>query len=126
MLVNVALDYASIAIMRGPHLIFFRNRGAETDGTLPDLVHQTAMYYEDRLSGAGFRRVMLCGASSVGSRQADVEQIRRSLEERLSTVVETVDPREAAALTDRIGAGPALLDTLAPLVGVLLRGRVAA
>jgi len=37
--------------------------------------------------------------------------------------VETVDPRAAAALTDRIAAAPALLDTLAPLVGLLLRDR---
>jgi hypothetical protein len=35
--------------------------------------------------------------------------------------VETVDPRTAAALTDRIVAAPALLDTLTPLVGLLLR-----
>ena len=32
-----------------------------------------------------------------------------------------MDPRTAAALTDRIVAAPALLDALAPLVGLLLR-----
>jgi hypothetical protein len=32
-----------------------------------------------------------------------------------------VDPRAAATLTDRIIAAPALLDALAPLVGLLLR-----
>ena len=62
LLVNVATDYASIAILRGPQLIFFRNRTSDTDGTLADLVHQTAMYYEDRLNGAGFARVILAGA----------------------------------------------------------------
>ena len=124
LLVNVAPDYATIAILRGPHLIFFRNRSAEANGTLTDLVHQTAMYYEDRLSGAGFTRVMLAGAAGSDLRHAaDVEQVRRSLEERLSTPVETVDARAAAALSDRISADPALLDTLAPLVGVLLRGQ---
>ena len=124
LLVNVAPDYASIAILRGEHLIFFRNRSAETEGTLADLVHQTAMYYEDRLEGAGFGRVLLAGAAAAGARQAgDVEQLRRSLQERLATPVETVDPRAAAGLTDRIAAAPALLDTLAPLVGLLLRGR---
>jgi hypothetical protein len=124
LLVNVAPDYVSLAILRGPHLIFFRNRVAETDGTLADLVHQTAMYYEDRLSGAGFVRVLLAGASSGGDRHlGEVELVRRSLEERLKTTVDTVDPRTAVTLTDRISAGPALLDTLAPLVGILLRGR---
>jgi len=120
LLVNVSADCASIAIVGGEHLIFFRNRSSETDGTLADLVHQTAMYYEDRLKGAGFSRILMAGA---GQQAADVDQMRRSLEERLTTPVEMVDPRPAAALTDRITAAPALLDTLAPLVGLLLRER---
>ena len=127
LLVNVAADYVSIALLRGPHLIFFRNRAAESEGTLPDLVHQTAMYYEDRLQGVGLSRVVLAGAAENGARQAgDVDQLRRSLEDRLRTPVENVDPRPAAALTDRITAAPALLDTLSPLVGLLLRHREAA
>jgi len=124
LLVNVAADSASIALQRGPHLIFFRNRASDTEGTLADLVHQTAMYYEDRLKGAGFGRVILAGAASASVQQTgDLDDVRRSLEERLATTVETVDPRTAAALTDRITAAPALLDTLAPLVGLLLRDR---
>ncbi|MBI3402759.1 MAG: pilus assembly protein PilM [Acidobacteria bacterium] len=124
LLVNVAADYASIALMRGSDLIFFRNRVSDADGTLADLVHQTAMYYEDRLGGTGFARVLLAGASSAGARQAgDIEQVRRSLEDRLTCPVDTVDPRAAAAIADRITASPALLDTLAPLVGLLLRDR---
>ena len=75
-----------------------------------------------RLKGAGFARVVVSGA---GARE-DIDQVRRSLEERLTTRVDTVDPRSTAALTDRITAAPSLLDTLAPLVGLLLRDRVAA
>ena len=124
LLVNIAADYASIALLRGPHLIVFRNRVADAEETLADLVHQTAMYYEDRLKGAGFARVILAGAAAAGAAQSgNIDQLRRSLEERLTTTVETVDPRTAAALTDRISAAPALLDTLAPLVGLLLRDR---
>jgi type IV pilus assembly protein PilM len=122
LLVNIAADYTSIALLRGPNLIFFRNRAAGTDGTLADLVHQSAMYYEDRLKGAGFSRVILSGASAAGAQQSsDIDELRRSLEDRLRTPVETVDPRTAAALTDRITAAPALLDALTPLVGLLLR-----
>jgi Tfp pilus assembly PilM family ATPase len=122
LLVNVAPDYVTLAILRGPHLIFFRNRAAEADGTLADLVHQTAMYYEDRLSGGGFARVLLAGAAGGGARgTGDVELVRRSLQHRLATTVDMVDPRAAVTLTDRIVAAPAFLDTLAPLVGVLLR-----
>jgi Tfp pilus assembly PilM family ATPase len=124
LLVNIAADYASIALLRGPDLIVFRNRVADAEGTLADLVHQTAMYYEDRLKGAGFARVILAGAAAASAAQSgNIDQLRRSLEERLTTTVETVDPRTAAALTDRISAAPALLDTLAPLVGLLLRDR---
>jgi type IV pilus assembly protein PilM len=121
LLVNMAADSASLAILRGPHLIFFRNRAADTEGTLADLVHQTAMYYEDRLKGGGFGRVILAGATGAG--QGEAGELRSSLEARLAASVQTIDPRTAAALTDRIVAAPALLDTLAPLVGLLLRGR---
>ena len=120
LLVNVASDYTSVAILRGSNLMFFRSRSADSEGTLADLVHQTVMYYEDWLQGAGFSRVMLSGAST---ESGDVEE---SLQLRLGTAVSTVDPREAAMLTDRITAAPALLDTLAPLVGLLVRGREAA
>ena len=58
--------------------IFFRSRGADGDGTLADLVHQTAMYYEDRLRGPGLQPGDLRARrrDGVGGR-AD---LRRSLE----------------------------------------------
>jgi type IV pilus assembly protein PilM len=124
LLVNITSSYTSIALLRGANVIFFRNRAADTEGTLADLVHQTAMYYEDRLKGAGLARVLLSGAGAAELDQTgEIDQIRRSLEERLRTAVDTVDPRAAAALTDRIIAAPALLDALTPLVGLLLRDR---
>ena len=84
------------------------------------------MYYEDRLSGGGFDRVFLAGHGAGGSGLAtEVQAARRSLEERLAMPVESVDPRQAAELTDRITAAPALLDALAPLVGLLVRGQEA-
>src|SRR4029079_17126575 len=54
LLVHVAADYTSIAILRSAELLFFRSRASsEGEGSLADLVHQTAMYYEDRLRGVG-------------------------------------------------------------------------
>jgi len=77
-----------------------------------------------RLRGDFVSRVLLAGSAGGGLRQAaDVEQARQSLEGRLTAAVETVDPRTAVTLTDRISVAPALLDTLAPLVGLLLRGQ---
>lgn len=129
LLVHVTAEYASIAIVRGGDLVFFRNRSNEGEGSLADLVHQTAMYYEDRLSGGGFARVVLAGAGllagDAGDGSQNGERVRRTLQERLGIEVEAIDPREAAGLLDRIGAGPELLDTLAPLVGLIVRERAA-
>ena len=124
LLVNVTSDYSTIAIVRGKDLIFFRNRPAEGNGNLTDLVHQTAMYYEDRLGGSGFARVIVAGQANPPSLGGDrAESLQRSLEDRLGTPVESIDPRPATGLTDRIGATPDLLDRLAAPVGVLLRER---
>jgi Tfp pilus assembly PilM family ATPase len=108
----------SIAIIRGGHVIFFRNRPEGGDDTLTDLVHQTAMYYQDRLSGRGFARVMLGGS---GRAPDALDLTRRSLEERLGTRVEPIDPTSVAALSDRISVTPDLVDVLTPLTGMLLR-----
>jgi Tfp pilus assembly PilM family ATPase len=120
LLVNVARESGTIAILRGGDLIFFRNRSSEADGSLADLVHQSAMYYEDRLGGAGFTRTVLAGAASA-LRGDEAEALRRDLEERLGARLESIDPRPVAALRDRIAASPELLDTIAAPVGLLLR-----
>jgi Tfp pilus assembly PilM family ATPase len=120
LVVHMRPDYTSLAIMRGEDMIFFRNRHEGDDESLPDLVHQTAMYYEDRLAGQGFTRVLLGGTGRV---VGAVDLARRSLEERLGVRVEPIDPTTAAGLTDRIVATPDLMDLLAPLVGMLLRTR---
>jgi type IV pilus assembly protein PilM len=123
LLVHVTPEDATVAILRAADLVFFRNRTADVEGSLADLVHQTAMYYEDRLSGRGFGRVLIAGGGSQGDR--DDDSLRRALEQRLGTRVDPVDTREAAALADRISAGTDLLDALAPLVGLIARERAA-
>ena len=123
LLVHVTDTYLTLAVVRDQALLFFRNRSEETEGSLADMIHQTAMYYEDRLHGAGFARVVIAGAARLPS---GAESVRRDLEQRLRMNVEAVDPRTAAALQDRIAASPELLDVLAPLVGMLVRERKAA
>ena len=123
LLVHVAADYSTMAVIRGSDVIFFRTRGSDKDDDLADLVHQTAMYHEDRLGGGGFARVVLAGASLRGPEVADL--LRRELEARLGTRVEALDFRNAVALRDRIVAAPELLDSLAPAIGLILRERVA-
>lgn len=127
LVVHVAADYATLAIVRdnasARDLIYFRTRQLEAAGDLADLVHQTAMYHEDRLSGGRFARVVLSGASARGGEAA--ERLRRGLEERMNVRVEALDFRGTAAMRDRISAGSDLLDALAPAVGVVLREQVA-
>ena len=123
LLINVAVDYATIAIVRGQHPVFFRSRTDHAEGSLADIVHQTAMYYEDRLKGTGLTRAVLCGAVEAAKDPAEVKGIRQSFEGRLGIKVEMADIGRLATLSDRVAAAPALLDTLAPLVGLLLRGR---
>jgi len=118
-----AADYATLAIVRDKDLIYFRTRQLESDGDLADLVHQTAMYHEDRLGGGRFARVVLSGASARGAEIG--ERLRRGLEERMNVRVEALDFRGTAAMRDRINAGSELLDALAPAVGVILREQVA-
>jgi Tfp pilus assembly PilM family ATPase len=123
LLVHVDADYSTMAVIRGSNVIFFRTRASDKDDDLADLVHQTAMYHEDRLGGGGFARVVLAGASLRGPEVADL--LRRELEARLGTRVEALDFRGAVTLRDRIAAAPELLDSLAPAIGLILRERVA-
>ena|SRR5687768_14282581 len=120
LLVHTAVDYATLVVVRDGHVIFFRNRpGDGVTDDMGDLVHQTAMYYQDRLGGSHFSRVVLSGSSSVPAGAAD--RMRMQIEERLGVRVEPLDVRDGVTLRDRISAGAELLDVLAPAVGVLLR-----
>jgi Tfp pilus assembly PilM family ATPase len=122
LLVNAAGAYVSIAILRGSHLVFFRSRTADADDSIADMVHQTAMYYEDRLEGLGFARVILRGSAT----ESGSDRIRQSLEARLSVDIQSIDPRGAVGAGESIDAPAMHLDALAPVVGLLVRGKAAA
>ena len=113
-------DYTSIAIMRGNDVIFFRTRPEGEADAFADLVHQTTMYYQDRLSGQGFGRVLVGGTGRTGT---DVEVARLDLETRLGTAVEPIDPTRLALLPDRLGNAVEGAGRVTPLVGMLLRTR---
>ena len=120
LIVHMRPEYTSIVIVRNGDVIFYRNRGEGEEDALADVVHQTTMYYQDRLAGQGFTRVLLGG---IGRTIGAVAAARRGLEERLATAVEPIDPTRTAALTDRLQATPELMAALAAPVGMLLRTR---
>ena len=120
LVVHVRPEYTSIAIVRGGDVVFFRNRPEGGDETLADLVHQTAMYYQDRLSGTGFGRVLLGGS---GQEPGAVDLARRNLQERLGTTVEPIDSSIVEGASARSGISGGAAEFLAPLAGMLLRTR---
>jgi Tfp pilus assembly PilM family ATPase len=120
LIVHMRPEATSIVIMRGGEVIFYRNRAEGDEDALTDVVHQTTMYYQDRLSGQGFTRVLLGGAGrTIGAAAV----ARHSLEERLATPVEPIDPTQDVMLGDRVQATPELMSALAPVIGMLLRTR---
>ena len=123
LLVHAVPDATTLLVVRNGQLIFYRSRASEgTLADMGDLVHQTAMYYEDRLGGGRFGRVIVSGEGVHGEAG---EQIRRQIGERLSVRVELLDVSGGVTLRDRISASPELIDALAPALGVLLRERPA-
>ena len=120
LLLHVARDDSTLAIVRGPDLIFFRNRPTRTAGDLVDLVHQSAMYYEDRLEGRGMARTVL-----VVNTEAAVtsETARQTLGERMGTAVEGL---ASTRVTSALGVDPLTLDPLAAPIGLVMREQLSA
>jgi type IV pilus assembly protein PilM len=121
LLVHVGADSSTVAIVRGAQVLFFRNRPSDAEGDLNDLVHQSVMYYEDRLGGPGFSRVFVAARDVPESHAIEVEELYRGLAERSGDRVEALDPRAAAGLAHGISPSPELLSALAAPVGVVLR-----
>ena len=116
LLVHAAGGAGSIAIVRDGRLLFFRHMPAD-GGRLDDLVHQTAMYYQDRLEGGGILRAVVVGDDGAA----------REVVGRLAGVpVERLADRMVNLLADRGAGGTARLDMLAAPIGLLLRDRAAA
>ena len=122
LLVHVAHGYSTIAVVRHGQLILFRNRPAEGDGNLADLVHQTTMYYEDRLGGGGFGRALLA-VSLANTTVEDVDVLRMTLESRLGTSVDAIGSEVVLSGAE---AGNILPDLVAAPLGLLLRERSSA
>lgn len=120
LLVCLAREATSLAIVRQGALMFYRHRMAIDDEPLGVLVHQTAMYHEDRLSGSRFSRVLLCGSAWM---DGGGDAMRREISQRLGVQADAVDVRTTAAIRDRITPGAEVLDALAAPLGLLVRER---
>lgn len=118
MLVHLASQYATLAIVRAGVPIFFRTRGAEADGALADAVHQAAMYYEDRLAGRTLGAVVVVDPAGD---DATLRAVETTVGERWRVGVERLDASSVLQPADRIALSPELSARLASAAGVVLR-----
>ena len=119
LLVHLASGYSSIAVVRQGALVLFRSRTVDATEELAHLVHQTRMYYEDRVGGAGFAGAYLVmGTEAILTE--DAAELRRSIEVSLGISVEAIELSvgDSATVSD---AG--LTDLVAASFGLLLRDR---
>ena len=125
LLVRLAEGYCTLAIVRAQDVIFFRHRPTQNMDDLADLVHQTAMYYQDRLDGHGLARTVLVEDSHSGEHLSDGTGAtpQSMLEERLDAPVERLGSTHATSV---LGVKAAALDALAGPVGLLMREHAAA
>lgn len=63
LLVHAAAGYNTAVIVQDGNLALYRSQPGDQDADLADLVHRTAMYYEDRLGGGGLTQVLLAAES---------------------------------------------------------------
>jgi len=119
LLVHRLQEATTLAILRGQDLLFYRHRTAVDEEPLGALVHQTAMYHEDRLGGGTFARVIVSGGT------ADVQAAREEIRSRFDVQVTSLDVRSAAALSDRTDVSEDVLDAIAAPVGILIREQAA-
>jgi Tfp pilus assembly PilM family ATPase len=122
LLVHVTPDASTMAIVRDGALLLFRHRQLEGEGSLADLGHQTAMYYEDRLNGRGLTRVVIAARDLGPAAAADLEALARTLEQRSGRPPVAIDPRAIVRVTEPAIAGERA--AIAAGVGLLLRERV--
>jgi type IV pilus assembly protein PilM len=123
LLVCLAVEGTTLAILRDDALMFYRHRATVDEEPLSALVHQTAMFHQDRLGGSRFAQIWLSGAATS---PGGADSAREELTRHLGVPAELVDVRTRATLSGATSVPPAVLDALAAPVGVLLRERKAA
>jgi type IV pilus assembly protein PilM len=121
LVVHVTPSYASIALLRDGALIFFRTRHSDAAEPVADVVHQTRMFYEDRLNGQGFARVLLVAGPDVPDRDA----LSRGLSTLFEAPVTPLSLDGIATFGDRVSASEPLVGQIAASAGIVLRERTA-
>jgi type IV pilus assembly protein PilM len=123
LLVHVTPDASTMVIVRDGALLLFRHRPVDGEGSLADLGHQTAMYYEDRLNGQGLSQAVVAARDVGPAVLGDLQALGRALEQRVGRAVVDIDPRSLVRIAAESATGVERAAIAAP-IGVLLRERV--
>jgi Tfp pilus assembly PilM family ATPase len=123
LVVHVTPDASTMAIVRDGALLLFRHRPIEGEGSLADLGHQTAMYYEDRLNGRGLAQAVIAARDVRPVVTGDLQLLARALEQRVGQPAVELDPRTIVRITEPALGGDRC--AVAAAAGLLLRERVA-
>ena len=117
MLVHVAGDASTIAIMRRGAAVFFRAIAPDTDAALADAIYQSAMYHVDRLEGQGLARVVV---SDRVQRQDVIGSVRRAFDGRSDVRIEALGFDGTVTFGDRITVAADVVGALTSSAGTLL------
>lgn len=110
LLVHVTRGAGTLAIIRGRALIVFRACAVTTAEDFSNLLHQSVMYYQDRLAGGGLERAIFVGSES--GNEIDI------LADALGIPVERLRVGESGPA---LGGAPSALDAVAAPMGLILR-----
>jgi len=120
--IQIADEFCTLVVVRDSDVIFFRNRSTGSVDELLELVHQTSMYYRDRLAGAEFESVLLNIESSEQWSLSENIEVRVQLEKRFKSSLTSVGEVLRHGISDKSNFCIENFDSLAAPLGILLRG----
>ena len=114
-LVHIMDCYSTVALIRGNNVVLLRTLNATTGDGVSAAIHQSAMFYEDRLKGHGISRaVMVRGNDSL----VDFDAVEIRMKEQFNVPVERVGSRKDFVVA---GLDVDTVDAFAAPLGLVIR-----
>ena len=123
MLVHTARHYNTLAILRDTQLIFYRTQVADQKHSLDDFIHQTTMYYEDRLDGSGIAHGVFADTEIDNSAESLEPPFDQPFTGFSNIVFDQLGKRIAGVIKNTQDLPLSTLDSLAAPIGILVRNR---
>ena len=114
-LVHIMDCYSTVALIRGNNVVLLRTLNATTGDDVVAVIHQSAMFYEDRLKGDGVSRAVLVRSDNS---LVDLDAVESRMKEQFNVPVERVGSRRDFLLT---GLDVDTVDAFAAPLGLVIR-----